>query len=600
VTPPEDAGVTGAPNLNTLWARALADEFARHGLHHVCVGSGSRSAPLVEAVARDPRLTVHPHVDERSASYFALGIAASTGRPAAVVTTSGTATANLFPAVIEASQSDIPLLVLTADRPARLRGLDANQTIDQAGLYGGYPRLAIDLPLPRPGDVRQARVAVARVWAAATGALSAPGPAHLNIQLEKPLEPTPVPGDLPDDLSATEPRTDGRPFTTVAAADVAAASGVLARRLAGARRPLIVCGPGRPEVGAAALALAAATGAPLLADPLSGARFAPGAAGSTISWVDAILAGEAARRALRPDLVVRVGASPTSAAVNGALAGWQRADHVVVDRGIRWKDHLALADEYIVAEPAAALARAAQSLEARAGSGVLPVEPSWAAAWRTASDAAGAALEPALRDTWFEGAAAAAVVRALRPGSTLFVGSSMPIRDVDAFAAASDVDVRAIGFRGASGIDGSVSGALGACAGAGRPTVALLGDLTLLHDVGALLLAGDVPAPFTLVVIQNRGGGIFHMLPIADFDPPFTRHVVMPHQVDFAAVAEAARIPHRLTPSIGSLEEALASGHEAPGIRMLEVPVDREENWTRRRAAIDAAGRAATEALETA
>ncbi|MFV1987544.1 MAG: thiamine pyrophosphate-binding protein, partial [Gemmatimonadota bacterium] len=167
----EAAGGGVAPNRTTLWARVLVDELGRHGLVHVCVGSGSRSAPLVEAFGRDSRFVVHPHVDERSAGFFALGIAAATGWPAAIVTTSGTAAANLLPAVIEAAQSDVPLVVLTADRPALLRGLDANQTIDQVRLYGPYPRATIDLPLPRPRaeDLRLLRVSAARIWAAATG-----------------------------------------------------------------------------------------------------------------------------------------------------------------------------------------------------------------------------------------------------------------------------------------------------------------------------------------------------------------------------------------------------------------------------------------------
>ena len=480
-----------APNRNTRWARTLADEFGRYGLGHVCVGSGSRSAPLVEAFVRDGRFTVHPHVDERSAGFFALGIVSSLGRPAAVVTTSGTATANLFAAVIEASQTDLPLLVLTADRPAILRGLDANQTIGQASLYGTYPRLAIDLPVPRPdgADLAHLRTAVARGWAAATGAGGIAGPVHLNVQFEKPLEPVAVPGDAltgtPD--ASIVGREADRPFTIVSGDRGGPDAGaMLASRVRDARRPLIVCGPSPdPRVGRAALSFAGATGAPLLADPLSGARFGPGAARTAVAWADAVLATPEARRALRPDLVVRIGPAPTSSAVNGFLSELGETDHVVVDAGRRWKDHAHTATVVLRVDPAVAL------VSARDGAHTL--DAGWRESWCAASDAASEVLIPILAEDWFEGAIAARVAAELPERGTFFIGNSMPIRDVDAFAAPSDADVRTVGFRGASGIDGNVSGALGACAGRCSPTAALMGDLTLLHDVGALLMAEAPP-----------------------------------------------------------------------------------------------------------
>jgi len=588
-----------APNRNTRWARTLADELARHGLIHVCAGSGSRSAPLVEAFVRDDRFYVHPHVDERSAGFFALGIATSTGLPSGVVTTSGTAAANLLPAVIEASQTNLPLIVLTADRPAILRGLDANQTIDQVGLYGGYPRLAIDLPLPRSGgtDLGHLRASAARVWAAATGAGAVAGPVHVNVQFEKPLEPVEVAGDaLPEDGTrdvATEGREPGRPFTLIAGhRDGAAAGPALAASFTAARRPLIVCGPSTdPRAGRAALAFAEATSAPLIADPLSGARFGPGAGRAAVAWTDAVLATPEVQSALRPDLVLRVGPAPTSAVVDGFLSALDETDHLVLDGGGRWKDHRARATGVVRADPATALD------SARAG--VSPVDPGWLEAWRTAAKAAGGVLSPILAEDWFEGTIAARVAAGLPEGSTFFIGNSMPIRDVDAFAEPSDVDVKAVGFRGASGIDGNVSGALGACAGRGVPTTALIGDLTLLHDVGALLLAEVLPASLQVIVVQNRGGGIFHMLPIRDFDPPFTRHIVMPHDVSLAAVAEAAEIPHRLIESTEQLEAELRAGQKSTGIRILEAPVDREQNWARRRSALADASRAAARAIAT-
>lgn len=585
-----------APNRTTLWARTLVEELVRHGLRHACAGSGSRSAPILEALAHHPGVSVHPHVDERSAAFFALGVATVTGTPAAVVTTSGTACANLFPAVIEASQSDIPLLLLTADRPTHLRGLDANQTIDQAGLFGRYPRLALDLPVPRARaeDLRLLRVTAARAWAAATG--RSPGPVHLNVPLEKPLEPSPGEAPLPDGLGEAPleggPRGEERPFTEVLtdADDPAdAAAGRLTERGRDAERPLVVCGPAsNPAVGLAAARFAASIGAPLLADPLSGGRFGAGVTDVTVAWAEAILAEPGARAALAPDLVIRVGASPTSAAVTEYLREHGEREQIALHAGARWMDHRGTAAAYLRSDPVSALGAAASALEG-SERGRRTTDEGWRERWGALERAAGRAIEPALRGIWFEGAAAAAVTAALPADATFFVGNSMPVRDVDAFAAPDERPLRTVGFRGASGIDGNVSATFGAAAGRGRPTCALIGDLTLLHDVGALIAGPHPEIPIRLVVIQNRGGGIFHLLPIRDYDPPFTSHVVMPHDVHLAAVARASGIAHRLTSNLEELEAAMEAGWDSPGPELIEVPFDRERNMASRSAVLEEA-----------
>ncbi|MDE2878341.1 2-succinyl-5-enolpyruvyl-6-hydroxy-3-cyclohexene-1-carboxylic-acid synthase [Candidatus Palauibacter soopunensis] len=577
-----------APNRNALWARALVDGLARRGASHACIGSGSRSAPLVEALAADDRFTLHPHVDERSAAFFALGVGAASGRPAAVVTTSGTAAANLFPAAVEASQSEIPFLALTADRPAALRGTDANQTIDQRNLFGRYARRSIDLALPEPTVEGLARLgaAVEAAWRAALGPPA--GPAHLNVQFEKPLEPVHLPGDVPPGL---EPRLPG-PATSGDAPGALPpdAGGELAAPLQGARRPLIVCGPNqRSGIGRAALALAARMRAPLVADPLSGARFGSGAARWTMSSADLSLRADEVVTALRPDLVVRVGRAPTSAAVCRYLERHADAHQFVLDAAHRWRDHLATSARPLTGDPVATLERAAAT-----GSGV--AEEAWAERWRAMDRAARLAVEPSLAETWFEGAIADAMARSLPEGTPWFIGNSMPIRDVDAFARATDRPLRPLGLRGASGIDGNVSAALGAAAASGRPAAALIGDLTLLHDVGALLVDRPPGISLHLVVIQNRGGGIFHMLPIREHDPPFTPYVVMPQSVDLGAVAAAAGIPHRLVSSTAELREAMeppGPESEGRGVRLTEARVEREHNWQQRAAAIESAKEAA-------
>jgi len=505
-----------------------------------------------------------------------------------VVTTSGTAAANLFPAVVEASQSEIPFLALTADRPAALRGTDANQTIDQRDLFGGYARRSIDVALPKPTAAGLARLgaAVETAWRAALG--SPAGPAHLNVQFAKPLEPVHVPGDVPPGL---EPRLPGSAPPGDAPGTLPSdAGGELAALLQGARRPLIVCGPNqRSRIGRAALALAARVRAPLVADPLSGARFGRGAERWTMSSADLSLRAEDVAAALRPDLVVRVGRAPTSAAVRRYLERHADARQLVLDAAHRWRDHLATRARPLTGDPVATLERAATTDSGQA-------DEAWVERWRAVDRAARLAVEPPLAEMWFEGAVADAMAQSLPEGTPWFIGNSMPIRDVDAFTRATDRSLHALGLRGASGIDGNVSAALGAAAASGRPAAALIGDLTLLHDVGALLADRPPGISLHLVVIQNRGGGIFHMLPIREHDPPFTPYVVMPQSVDLGAVAAAAGIPHRLVSSAAELREAaMAPGPESEGrgLRLTEACIEREHNWQQRTAAIESAKEAA-------
>ncbi len=581
-------------NRNTLWAGSLVEELARQGLLHVCVAPGSRCAPLVLAFANDDRFTLHPHFDERSAAYFALGLGKASGIPAAVVTTSGTAAANAFPAVVEASQGETPLLLLTADRPGNLRGLDANQTIDQVRLYGGYVRDFHDVALPAVEDLRlrQLRGLVARAVTATLAPV--PGPVHLNLQFDKPLERQPVPGDIPagfglDAKLAASGRPEQQPFTAVRRPTVAPGAELLealARRLSDARRGLLVCGPvgNQASVGASVVELARATRTPLIADPLSGARFTPGASYCAVVGYDAFLGGAGERERFRPDLIIRFGASPTSASALAFLESCG-ASQIVIDSGGRWKDHLATAEEYVVADPAAV----ASGL---AGRVVPSTDDRWAGLWSEASDVAARVLEAELGAEFFEGAAVAEVCRILPDDATLFIGNSMPIRDLDAFGRPRDGTIHVVGHRGASGIDGNVSSAIGVAVASSRPTVAVLGDLALLHDVNGLASVSRERPDLTLVVINNDGGGIFHMLPIRDFEDVFEPYVAMPHGLNLERLARAYQVPYERVESISELRTALANTDTASGPRLLEVPFRRSASHQRRGEILGAVQRA--------
>lgn len=576
-------------NRNTLWARVFVDELVRAGLQEVCVAPGSRSTPLVLAISDRPELRAFVHLDERSAAFFALGVGRGTGRPCAVVTTSGTAAANLLPAVVEADQGEVPLLVLTADRPPHLRGTDSNQTIDQLRLYGPRTRLFADVSPPEMVELplRALRALADRAVAACTG--SPAGPVHLNFPFAKPLEPKPSTGDVPTDWEEGAPlgpagRTGARPLTRVwqpagelSGRELRAVVG----RLQEARRPLLVAGPGpRPgRTGESLRSLAATLSVPLLADPLSGARFGPGAEEHAVAAYDLFLRPGARPAGLEPDLVLRFGASPTSQALTDFLAGAEGAEVVVLAAGGRWKDHLAGATEYLLCDPGTA----AGQIAGRAGD---RRETEWTRRWREIGRASLEALRPVLHGEFFEGTVAAEVVGSVAEGGTLFVGNSMPIRDVDAFAAPRASTLRVLGNRGASGIDGLVSTALGVASGTEGPVTALLGDLSLYHDMNGLFAARRHGIDVTFVIVNNDGGGIFHMLPVRAYEPAFTEFFATPHGLDFSHAARLYGLPYARVDDRSGLRHALRE--ESEGSRLIEVASDRERNRECHREAVAA------------
>ncbi len=583
--------------LNFAWSCRILAILGEWGVTEVGVSPGSRSGPLVLAAAqigaRPPRI----HLDERSAGFFALGYGRARAHPAAIITTSGTAVANLLPAVVEADLSDIPLVLLTADRPLRLRGADANQTIEQPGIFGKRVRFEADLPTPSPAllAAEGADSPFAAVRRALTAALGPPaGPVHLNVPFEKPLEPA-----SPDDLlriAGTIPQPEwgrvhalgadlresrsGRGDLRRAAAGSPAKGeeSKLAAQLARAERPLLVAGPAsRPERdGLAAVRFAAAHSLPLLADPLSGARFAteidPGA--PVLGGYDHFLRIGAVARRCSPDLVIRIGRTPTSATLEAALAGWRESVQVVIDDGSRPKDHQRLAHLYLKAPAADLLDSLARTVPHPPPPARLP----WLHRWRDLEAATWEAIDPATLSPGHEGAYAAALLAALPPGSALFASSSMPVRDLDGYGRPAPAGVTIFANRGASGIDGVVSSALGCAAGRGGPVAVLIGDIALIHDMNGLLAARDPALNVVFVVIDNDGGGIFHMLPIRKFEPVFTPCFATPHGLDFSHLARLHGLPlhHAATPR--ALAEAVAAALSRPGTEIVRAGTNREEN----------------------
>ena len=591
---------------NAIWAGAFVDELARIGVREICVAPGSRSTPLVLAAVRDGRFRMFSIVDERSAGFFALGIGKGSGRPAVVITTSGTAAANLYPAVIEASQGEVPLLLLTADRPHRLRDTDGNQAMDQLRLFGTFPRAFFEVELPQleGASLRHLRGLAGRAVSLALGPPR--GPVHLNFPFEKPLEPDLDAGHLPmeDPLETFKEayplagigRPDGEPFVHVSPRLSFVPEEELARvreSLEGAPRGIIVAGPvpDPREVGPALLSLAAATGFPVLADPLSGARFSPPQGARVVAGYDLFLRSPQARETLKPEVILRIGGSPTSSGALDYLAESADALQIVVDEGSRWKDHLASAHHYIQASPTPFLQRLVGEFRGAQN-------PGWQELWSEAETRTRQVLDRLGPGELLEGEVLAKVASNLPEGANLMVASSMPIRDLDAFGFPGPEVLRVFGNRGASGIDGLVSTTLGIAAGSesedgpeaepAKPTVGVLGDLAFLHDLNGLLTLKDAKAWVVFVVVNNDGGGIFHTLPVREHEPAFTKFFATPHGLDFRKAAEFHGLPYFHADCLEEFQEAFSKALMTGGPCVLEVRTRREETHQRRREVVTA------------
>ncbi len=542
--------------LNLAWADAFVAALAAVGLRHVAFGPGARSAPLALACLRRPELACHVINDERAAGFFALGIGKATGRPAAVLTTSGTAAANLLPAVMEANLAAVPLLVLTADRPAEAVGWGANQTVDQTRLYGGQVRAFHAVP-PPAADVgaRFLAALAARLLEECRAPL--PGPVHANLPLREPLLPeaisAPPPLPAPIHLHSPAPAVPENP-------------GDVAARLAG-RPGAIVCGeaPYPPGFPAAVTRLAAALEAPILAEPLANLRHGP----HDLSRIHAHQARFLKQADLpAPAWVLRFGAFPVSRVLERWLAGLAGAEHLLVAPPGRWPDPLRLSGTLLRGDPLAV----AEALLPHCRPAGAEFCAAWRQAERTAAQAVAAQCE---RTALFEGSVARLLLDALPTESHVFVGNSLAIRAVDVFGGTGDQPLTLHGNRGASGIDGNLATCAGIAAATDRPVAALLGDQTLLHDCGSLALLRGKNA--VIVVMDNGGGRIFDHLPFAAVLPPelLARGWTAPPQADFAALAAAFGLRYAQAHDTDGLRAAFAAACAAGEATLVRAVIDR-------------------------
>ena len=627
---------------------AFVDELVRSGVRRAVICPGSRSTPLSMLCAQHPGMRVYMHVDERSAGFFALGMARTLGEPVALVCTSGTAAANFLPAVVEAYYSRVPLVVLTADRPHELRDVGALQTIDQVRLYGRHVKWFVDMALPEATTpmLRYARACASR---AAGAARTVPaGPVHVNFPLREPL--VPLPGSLPAAAQSAPAAWTGRegnePYAAVLAGERSlgpAAVDALGATLRAARRGVIVCGPDTPAGAAGPLAaLARRLGWPVLADPLSGLRTAGETEAAVVDAYDVFLRDEQVVQALAPDLILRFGMLPVSKPLLRYLERYAEQPQVVVDPGTEWRDPVLAASHVVYADPellcralAAALEGAQQDAAGPGGTrqqgawpdgvpkqkatqpdagaeqrGAWTVGPrpgtwqqgaeegaaahgegDWLGLWQRLNQRTRAALAAQVEavDEPFEGRVFHELASLLPEGAILYVGNSMSIRDLDAFFPAVPRRLRVLGNRGVSGIDGVVSSALGAAAAVGGRVVLVLGDLSFYHDLNGLLAARLHGLDATIIVINNDGGGIFSFLPQAAYPEHFETLFGTPTGLDFRPAVEMYGGRFVRPRGWDGFRAAVAESLAAPGLCVIEVATERARNFALHRQVFDAA-----------
>jgi 2-succinyl-5-enolpyruvyl-6-hydroxy-3-cyclohexene-1-carboxylate synthase len=576
-----DAATPDQGCRNLRWALALFDGLVRGGVRRVVLSPGSRSTPLVMAAQRQPLVELTPILDERSAAFFALGLAQASARPVALVCTSGSALAHWFPAVIEASESGFPLILLSADRPPELRGWGANQTIDQTRLFGGFTREYHDPGPAEEGPTALKAIRALGLRAALVSRGPRPGPVHLNLPFREPLVPGPActaeplgslgaPANGPHDgpelhSSATD---HARSFETPHWAQD------LTPLLGG--RGIICCGPMTPSDASAEAIFACSDllDAPLLADPLSGLRFRP-APGARITRYDSFLRDPEKAAALRPDWVIRFGGTPVSKTLSGWIEG---IPSILVDLGARWTDPTHDVVARITADPMA-FCRLLQTRLDRADRRA--VQGAWIRRWAGAEQTleryAGTFLE---QSPWCEGHLVAALLERLPAGEGLFCANSLPIRQLDTWSGQSEKPLRVFGHRGASGIDGQGSTLAGLNAGRAEPTrgvTGLLGDLSFIHDLSGLLLMERLDRP--CIVLNNGGGRIFDFLPqrgLAGFEPLWRT----PPRVQPDALARAFGLAHRSVEDASGFaqawSEAMDAGTRGEPAGLIEVRLDAE------------------------
>jgi len=565
-------------NRNYAFAENFVGELARAGLRHVCICPGSRSTPAAIAFARHTGIKKWYHLDERSASFFALGIAKAQEEPVAVLSTSGTAGANFHPAVIEAHYSNVPLIAITADRPTELWEWGAPQAMDQTSLFGNHAKWSVAMPTPEstPALVRYVRACAARIYA--TAVESPAGPVHVNMPFRDPLSPQQVPADQwllgeGESLGVSSNAAYTRVISGSVAPDPVAVKRI-ARELSHVERGLIVCGPQLPiSLASLIVALAERLNYPVLADPLSQVRAGSHSLSNIIPTYDLFLRDASLIQGFAPEAVIRFGAWPTNRPLMSFLESHRSVRHIHI--GVNgWSDPAHLNTDVIRADPA---------LVCEAFLVDLPQpdhDSQWLQRWQALGDATQAAIHANLSDIGelFEGKLFAELGALLPEGAALFAGNSMPVRDMDTYFPAIPKTVRFESNRGVNGIDGVVSTALGFGATWPGRLVLVIGDVSFYHDMNGLLAAQRYGMDATIIIINNDGGAIFSFLPQHNYPEHFEELFGTPHGLTFRSTADLYGLPYAKVSSWGDFQAAVTASFATNGPSIIEVPGDRERN----------------------
>ncbi|GAC1586316.1 MAG: 2-succinyl-5-enolpyruvyl-6-hydroxy-3-cyclohexene-1-carboxylic-acid synthase [Ktedonobacteraceae bacterium] len=591
--------LSNAANPTYAYVCAFVDELQRVGIHNIVICPGSRSTPLALAIAAQPGIHAWMHVDERSAAFFALGMAKCSAQPVALLCTSGTASANFFPAIVEAKLTHVPLLVLTSDRPHELRENGAPQTIDQTRLYGSHVKWSVDIALPEATNAALRYIRTIADRATALAAAIPAGPVHLNFPLREPLTPAPlVDQPLPPlterDTLAWLGRANNAPYVTVRDAGRhepdSATIAHLVELTQKVKRGLIIVGPQEDtSLREPLLQVAQHLGYPILADPLSQMRSNIHDSSYILTSYDAFLRIDTFVETLQPELVLRFGAMPTAKPVLTYLKRYPSCPLIVIDGNEDWPEPTQLAIELLHAEPVALC-------EALVGTNVshtswhnttleggmkqTRTDDTWLATWQQADERTRQALQAMIQDFTvpFEGRVFTELAHLLPDGALLYTGNSMPVRDLDTFFWGSEHAIRIMGNRGANGIDGIVSSALGASAVASGPNVLVIGDLSFFHDMNGLLAAKLHQLDVTIIVVNNDGGGIFSFLPQANYPEHFEQLFGTPIGLDFSHSAAMYGGHYQRVADWEQFRIAVERGMQNGGLHIVEVTTERESN----------------------
>ncbi|QNU03039.1 2-succinyl-5-enolpyruvyl-6-hydroxy-3-cyclohexene-1-carboxylic-acid synthase [Peribacillus butanolivorans] len=557
----------------TAYAASFVDELAQNKMKHVVVSPGSRSTPLALLLVEHPDIEVHINVDERSAAFFALGLAKALKEPVGLLCTSGTAAANFYPAVIEAYYSRVPLIVLTADRPHELRDVGAPQAIDQIHLYGRQVKWFVEMALPESTDemMQYARTIGAR--AVSTAATEPAGPVHLNFPLREPL--------IPNLEQAKEYRQNKMtPAVMIENGALSLSDShieALAATLSQAKQGMIVCGELRhPKMKEAIVALAEKLAFPILADPLSQLRSGKHDKDGIIDTYDTFLRDEVAKEAFRPDVVLRFGSMPVSKPLLLFMKKQKQAITLVIDGGAGWREPAGLATNMIYCEEKDFCQRVCEKIPKA-------TEKNWLGLWKTVNGATKNALSSIRDEVELSEGKLFSLLQDIMPiESTLFVGNSMPIRDLDTFFLSNEKGIKTFANRGANGIDGVVSTALGVST-VSENTVLAIGDLSFFHDMNGLLAAKLQKQNITILLINNDGGGIFSFLPQANDREHFETLFGTPHGLDFSHTAQLYGGKYSKVQNWDELKQVFTESFEIQGLKIIEVPTERESNLQKHR-----------------